>query len=783
MTANLQIFAEPPDLLSLLDLFEQAWQSSPPPEITAFLAASVDPGVLQNAPLRRRAIEELIKIDLEHRWQLPANAGSTLLPPRPLLEHYFQAYPDLGSIQGLPIDMALEEYRVRCRAGDRPTLASYQQRFPHLAMRLPDEFSAIDRELHPPGAPAADTGPKSADATVCSDAAPLNPPGGLPAVAGYELLGELGRGAMGVVYKARHLRLNRVVALKMILGAGHAQALDRFRAEAEIVARLQHANIVQIFEFGEHQGLPYFSMEFCAGGSLASRLKAKPIPASEAAQLIETLARAIHVAHQQGIVHRDIKPANVLFAKDGVAKITDFGLAKQLDSASLTQPDSPIGTPRYMAPEQTGLQNDGVVGPASDVYALGATLYEMLTAKPIFQTENKYKALQCAVTDEPTPPRSLQSGIPRDLETICLKCLRKKSRDRYSTALDLAEDLHRYAQGLPIVARRTPFWERGFKWVRRRPAIAALILVVLLAGAGFGVAPMFREPVVQQLPPPPAPPPPDPSVFDDLMKAKWAAYLNKDKEFLAALLIHGTHPATGKFVGIPDAPGDWQYPGLRKPAEDWHIRYSEDGKEFTAGLNVVWKESIRGERKVNFAFTASRVDALRRLHRPTGDSTFSVSLAAHGNTERMLGEYVAFTNDLVVGRLSDAKAEATNFDEAERERCDKKLRKKADVLGRLLLAGTHPTGTFGSISKVSIHPAKDGSKLHVALSVKWTGDFVGLSHETTFSFLVTRDNAPPGLTTAETNKWTFEVADTNRGITGRILHMKLKVLRLADPEL
>jgi tetratricopeptide (TPR) repeat protein len=302
---------------------------------------------------------------------------------------------------------------------------------------------------------------------------------------------------MGVVYKARQVSLDRLVALKMILLAEYAGPRERarFQAEAEAVARLAHPHVVQIHEVGEHAGRPFFSLEFVPGGSLADRLAGTPLPARQAAALAQALARTMHAAHQRGIVHRDLKPANVLLAEDGTPKVTDFGLAKRLDAqAGATQSGAIVGTPSYMAPEQAGGKNREV-GPAADVYALGAILYEMLTGRPPFKAQTPLDTLLQVLGDEPVPPCRLQPRTPRDLETICLRCLRKEPARRYASAGDLADDLGRFLEGRPVAARPAPRWERVLKWTRRRPAVAALaaaVLVVTAVGLGL-VAWKWRE--------------------------------------------------------------------------------------------------------------------------------------------------------------------------------------------------------------------------------------------------------------------------------------------------
>ena len=302
-----------------------------------------------------------------------------------------------------------------------------------------------------------------------------------PQIAGYEILSILGRGGMGVVYKARHIKLRRFVALKMILAGEHADAgqLDRFRTEAEAVARLQHPNIVQIHEIGEHDGLPFFSLEFCPGGSLDKKLKSNPLSLTEAAKLVETLARAMDAAHKRQIIHRDLKPANVLLGVADVPKITDFGLAKKLDDVGHTQTGAVMGTPSYMAPEQAGGETKNV-GPPADIYALGAILYELLTGRPPFRAANSLKTLMLVISEEPVPPRKLQPTVPRDLETICLRCLRKKADKRYATAKDLADDLRRFQADEPIVARPVGHFERSYRWCRRNVGVTGLIFSLLL---------------------------------------------------------------------------------------------------------------------------------------------------------------------------------------------------------------------------------------------------------------------------------------------------------------
>jgi eukaryotic-like serine/threonine-protein kinase len=301
-------------------------------------------------------------------------------------------------------------------------------------------------------------------------------PAGLPSIPGFEIQGELGRGGMGVVYLARQVRLKRPCALKMIRAGRLADArdTDRFFAEAEAAAKLSDPNIVQVYSLGEWEGMPYLELEYVEGGSLADRLDGTPRPPLEAARLVETLARSIAAAHARGIVHRDLKPANVLVTTDGHPKITDFGLAKAMDvDSGLTGSGEVLGTPSYMAPEQAEGRAKQA-GPPVDVYALGAVLYELLTGRPPFRGASLMETLEQVRGTEPVPPSRLVPHLPRDLETICLKCLNKEPSGRYASATDLAEDLGRFAEGRPIHARPIGLVRRLWRWSRRHPEIAGL---------------------------------------------------------------------------------------------------------------------------------------------------------------------------------------------------------------------------------------------------------------------------------------------------------------------
>lgn len=305
----------------------------------------------------------------------------------------------------------------------------------------------------------------------------------IPNIEGYVILRELGRGGMGVVYKAKQIDLKRIVALKMILHQGYLarETLTRFRTEADALARITHPGIVQVYEISEHEGQAYFTLEYCGGGSLAREIKRGPFAPPKAAGVVEQLARAIHFAHEANIIHRDLKPGNILRTTLGQYKITDFGLAKKLDiEENLTQSGAIIGTPGYMSPEQASGDIDRL-GPACDIYALGVILYECVTGRVPFRAQSVMDAVIQAVTLEPVAPTQLEPKTPKDLETIILKCLHKTPERRYRTALELADDLGRFLRGEPILGRPASRTERAWKWGRKHPATSAAMAMSVFA--------------------------------------------------------------------------------------------------------------------------------------------------------------------------------------------------------------------------------------------------------------------------------------------------------------
>jgi tetratricopeptide (TPR) repeat protein/tRNA A-37 threonylcarbamoyl transferase component Bud32 len=350
-----------------------------------------------------------------------------------------------------------------------------------------------DKPAHDPEVTTDDSGRGNASrAEIPPEPSPSRPADRVgERIAGYEILGVLGRGGMGVVYKARQEVPERVVALKMVLsGRLNDDEVRRLRAEGEAAARLDHPGIVPVFEVGQHEGHPFFSMAYIDGKSLAYRLQKGPLPAREAAELVRAVAEAVAHAHSRGVIHRDLKPGNILIGADGRPRVSDFGLAKRVEGdSSLTTTGQILGTPSYMPPEQAQGQKE--IGPVADVYALGAVLYALLVGRPPFQGATALETVRQVLEQEPVAPRRLNAAVPRDLETICLKSLRKEPGKRYESASALAEDLKRFLDGRPIEARPVSAWERALKWARRRPAQAALVGAVVLAVLGGAAGALF----------------------------------------------------------------------------------------------------------------------------------------------------------------------------------------------------------------------------------------------------------------------------------------------------
>jgi tetratricopeptide (TPR) repeat protein len=400
-------------------------------------------------------------------------------------EAYLALLPTLHAESPAAFEVVYSEFVLRESMGESPSLEEFTWRFPKLADRLRRQI-ALHRVLTSDG--VAEAAGASPSRPVLGEFAKDGPvfEGG-PDIPGYQILGELGRGGAGVVYKARQLSLNRLVALKVIQAGQYAipGAVERFRAEAEAVARFQHPNIIQVYEVGEHDGLGYLTLEYAAAGSLETAIAGTPQDPRASAALIEELGRAIQYAHECGIVHRDLKPANIVMTESRLPKITDFGLAKLLEQErGPTVMGTILGTPSYMAPEQL-LGFTSEIPRAADIYALGAILYETLTGRPPFKGATPLSTLEQVANQEPLLPSSLQRHIPRDLETICMKCLEKNPSRRYTAAEDLADDLRRFLDGRPIVARPAPNWEKAVKWARRRPGLASGLAGVTMAIAVF----------------------------------------------------------------------------------------------------------------------------------------------------------------------------------------------------------------------------------------------------------------------------------------------------------
>ncbi len=431
------------------DRFERAWKAEPRPRIEDYLAEA-------GPEMRAALLEELLRVELELRRRdgeepTPEEYSARLSQHADLIRAVFGPAPDPSAAPGPPHEL--------------PTIAP----------------ATTQGQAHHNGEPA---------------------PGDRVRYFGdYEIDREIARGGMGVVFRARQISLNRAVALKMILAGQLADAADvkRFYTEAEAAAHLDHPGIVPIYEVGQHDGQHFFSMAFVEGRSLAQRLAEGPMPTREAAGLLLQVAEAIECAHRRGVIHRDLKPANILLDAEGRPRVTDFGLAKRVQAdGGLTGSGQVMGTPSYMPPEQAGGKR-GEVGPAADVYALGATLYCMVTGRPPFQAATAMETVLQVIGEEPVPPRRLNAAVPRDVETICLKCLQKDPYRRYASAQAVAEDLQAWLGGRPIAARPVGALERAGLFVRRRPSLAAAYglaaAVLVLAGFGDSVAWLWRDAV------------------------------------------------------------------------------------------------------------------------------------------------------------------------------------------------------------------------------------------------------------------------------------------------
>jgi len=386
------------------------------------------------------------------------------------------------------VDAAVAEYFESIERGETPDEQAFLNSHPNIAGELCEflaDYGAL-KSASPLAGEAKGPAPHDDD-QFPEPRDPASPD--LPIVAGYKLLGVLGRGGAGIVYKALHCRLNRTVALKMLADGAWAgsEGLERFLREAETVAGLHHPNIVQLYDAGGRQGRAYFTMELIDGGSLAQRLRGARQPSREAAALVATVAEAVQAAHAGRVVHRDLKPSNILLTSDGTPKVTDFGLARWMEPGpALTLTGAAVGTPSYMAPEQARGETH-TVGPSADVYSLGAILYELITGQPPFRGETAAQTRLQVIAQEPVPPSRLNAAVPRDLETICLKCLEKDASRRYGSAAALAEDLQRFCRDEPVTARRAGAGERLVKWCRRRPGAAtALLAAFLLLAAVVG---------------------------------------------------------------------------------------------------------------------------------------------------------------------------------------------------------------------------------------------------------------------------------------------------------
>ena len=444
--------------------FEAALAAGGRPSLTEYLPAE--------DPSHGQLLLELVHADLEFRISGGEQAR---------VEEYLRRFPELASRPAVVKSLIAAEFEHRLPREPGLARSSYLRRFPQWAGELSAWISAIDRRA----ATVVDDGQTDADRRPPRFHAEENGQP-LPHVPGYQLIEEISRGGMGIVYKAVETRLNRLVAVKTVRPGAEALERERLRREAEAAASLQHPNVVEVHCVFEESGRLYVVSEYLAGGTLGKLAAGHPLSARETVRLLEPIARAVGVAHARGLIHRDLKPSNILIASDGTPKVADFGLAKRLDDDSdLTRTGVVAGSPAYMAPEQATADRE--IGAAADVWALGVILYELLTGRPPFQAAGTLDTLEQLRRDEPVPPRKLVPRLPRDLETICLRCLEKRPEKRYASAAVLADELVRFRDGKPVHARPIGRVERAARWMRRRP-LAAVLLALLLLAAAVGTA-------------------------------------------------------------------------------------------------------------------------------------------------------------------------------------------------------------------------------------------------------------------------------------------------------
>ena len=510
------------DVEQVLTDFLNAWKRGNPVPLTQFFER------LENeAPDVRESVQLLLVLqDQTLRWQMwsrqremlgdtDASPGSPTEPNgrAPLLEDYVRHCSLDGGLESLPPEMVAHEFRLRIECGDFPTLENYQQRFPHLSPALPTLLTASLREMNSQLTATKGDAPTAVDPAMTQLEVPAGPlgttlpmsPEEMPKrrrtdteraadFGQYELLNEIARGAMGVVYRARHKTIGRIVALKMILAGQFAskRQVDQFLLEAQNAGQLKHDNIVTIYDAGKINEQYYIAMAYIEGHSLSDAVREKSMSAQRAAEIVEAVARALHFAHvqPQPVYHRDIKPANILMDHAGRPYVTDFGIAKRVEREESTSggEDDVAGTPSYMPPEQTYGRD---IGPWSDVYSTGALLYHLLTGRPPFLAESVLETIRQVRGSEPLPPRELNPKVDPDLEAVCLKCLEKDRTKRYLSAEQLADDLRRFLNHEPTSARPISQFARFNKWCHRNPAIAKMAATIVLLLASVAVTAVF----------------------------------------------------------------------------------------------------------------------------------------------------------------------------------------------------------------------------------------------------------------------------------------------------